>query len=309
MRASSCSHRRDSELVRLFARRASEQGHPDARLAIGMLVGRVRASSNRPKTLAVQLEPIWAARKIIHVELAAGMTCDGFVEPNGTRFDQGFRMVLRREAPESRIRFTIAHEICHTFFYEFVPELKFQPHNIDEQEERLCNLGAAELLIPAASLKRHARNLPVSLDSLEQLATSYAVSKEAMLLRLRSLKLWDCELSVWHRMANGSFALDRLVGGRRIEWGWTEDSPLQKAWDTGHQLDGRTFLECRDGQGASGVRPISYQVVRRGNALIALWSRKTFVHPRRKMPLFEQGPPTGCGHRAHARSVAPCLCG
>jgi Zn-dependent peptidase ImmA (M78 family) len=37
--------------------------------------------------------------------------------------------VLDGATPTVRQRFTIAHEICHTFFYEIVPELKFKPHS------------------------------------------------------------------------------------------------------------------------------------------------------------------------------------
>jgi len=71
---------------------------------------------------------------------------------------------------------TIAHEACHTFFYELVPELKFIPHERDEDEERLCNWGAAALLMPASSLRRRMKNVAVNLESLDAIAAEYAVS-------------------------------------------------------------------------------------------------------------------------------------
>src|ERR1700722_10963484 len=53
--------------------------------------------------------------------------CDGYIEPVGNSFESGFRVAIKPFASPARQRFTIAHEICHTFFYEFVPELKYHP--------------------------------------------------------------------------------------------------------------------------------------------------------------------------------------
>ena len=53
------------------------------------------------------------------------LRCDGYIQPQGRSSSEGFTMLVNKKLPQSRIRFTIAHEICHTIFYEIVPELKF----------------------------------------------------------------------------------------------------------------------------------------------------------------------------------------
>ena len=57
-------------------------------------------------------------------------------------------MGVKADMGEKRMRFTIAHELCHTYFYELVPELKFCDHGPNDEEEAICNQGAAALLIP-----------------------------------------------------------------------------------------------------------------------------------------------------------------
>jgi len=254
---------------------------------MSIVVRRLRQSV-RWKGLATPLDRLLRLRNILEVQTLPDLNFEGVVDPIGTSFDLGFRMVLKAGLSRSRIRFTTAHELCHTFFYEVVPELKFCLHEVDQDEERICNLGAAELLMPSTTLRKRCKGLSVSLDSLENLAGSYDVSIEAMLLRLRSLKLWHSELSMWHRMTGGGFALHRLWGGRRLEWRWPDESLLKIAWETGRQVAGRTYLELRDTHGALQLRPVTYQLSRRGEALVALWSHPSVPLPIARMPLFDE---------------------
>ena len=114
----------------------------------------------------------------------------------------------------------------------------------------------------------------------------YYVSPEAMLLRLRSLRLWNCELSFWRHTQDG-FSLDRVVGGRRVNWAWPDDAPLQKAWRGNQTVVGRTYLELRDSGGGLQLRSVCFQLIRRGNSIMALWSPKPIENARRSLPLFE----------------------
>jgi hypothetical protein len=69
------------------------------------------------------------------------LKADGALVPLGAEFSAGFRMILRRDLPEGRINFTVAHEICHTFFYERVPEIKFSAHPVDEEGSAFATAG------------------------------------------------------------------------------------------------------------------------------------------------------------------------
>src|SRR5207244_255073 len=99
---------------------------------------------------------------------------------NGKNYAAGFVMGVRNDVALARQRFTIAHEVCHTFFYEHVPEVKFEPHATDAHEERLCDFGAACLLMPADSLCADAKHRSVSVANLDELAKLYHVSRKAM---------------------------------------------------------------------------------------------------------------------------------
>jgi len=197
--------------------------------------------------------------------------------------------LLRAGVLETRTRFTLAHEICHSFFYELVPEIKFSEHRMDDQEERLCNIGAAELLMPAEDIRRDADGRSVSLSTLSSLAAQYAASLDGMITRLCTLRLWACELSVWHRLTNGEFALDRKVGGiNNVRWQWLDSSVLDRAWNERkrHPQYGRTFVGFTDSQQRDYSALVYYEVQRRGDALFALWSKRQMAEAA--SPLFRQ---------------------
>jgi hypothetical protein len=248
----------------------------------------VKGLSENPKRRehAARLDNILVKRRILVTDVVSGLSSDGYIQPMGANFEDGFRMALKGGSSPTRTRFTIAHELCHTFFYELVPEIKFGSREVDAEEERLCNLGASELLIPTPGLKRCAKQYRVSIESLEELAANYVVSPEAMLLRLRSLGLWNCELSFWRPTERG-FSLDRIVGGRKANWVWAEDAPLRETWRSNRNVAGRTYVELRDADGGLRLRSVCFQVVRRGHSVMALWSAKPIEQERRVLPLFE----------------------
>jgi hypothetical protein len=244
---------------------------------------------SRPKkanSKANQLEQFLAERKVGAVEIISDLDCDGLIRPLGRGFSEGFQMLLKETSSEARSRFTKAHEACHTFFYELVPEIKFRPHDTDDTEERLCNLGAATLLIPRKQLLKEAKHLPVCLESLQRLAESFIVSLPAMLLRLRSLKLWQCELSLWHRMTDGRFSLDQLYGGKRVEWEWLDEHLPERAWASREPIFGHSFVRYAGSRGNHRYKPISFNLRRSSTGLIALWGNG-ITQPKSVIPLFE----------------------
>lgn len=219
-----------------------------------------------------------------NVAIVEGLPSDGVIEPKGWTYTDGFRMRLRRDQAASRLRFTKAHEICHTFFYELVPEFKFLPHTTDPIEERLCNVGAEELLMPLSCVKTEAASRRVSIESLESLARHFDVSLAAMLLRLRNARLWHCELAYWHRMVDGSFVLDRKIGGRKANW-QIDSSILRRVWESAKAESGVAFIYFEQG-GLSAADRVYYQAKRRNTSVVMLWGKRTFQDGRRIPPLL-----------------------
>ncbi|MBV9927523.1 MAG: ImmA/IrrE family metallo-endopeptidase [Acidobacteria bacterium] len=128
------------------------------------------------------------------------------MEVEGRLLPQGrdFVIELRKDRPRERQNFTCAHELGHTFFYDSVPTIKYrslasvEPHH-DEQEEKLCNIAAAELLMPATIFSKIANDFLPSPQSLQEIARTFETSLTATVLRLHGLKLWDATFILWKR--------------------------------------------------------------------------------------------------------------
>lgn len=115
----------------------------------------------------------------------------------------GFKIIVRTEKEKKgnpwtkkRRRFTIAHEIGHTYFFDLdkappsrLPGLE----NYSPSEERLCDMFASALLMPEKLLlKRYASfDNEHFLSILQKLHNEFDVSYGAMALRLiKHLNLW-----------------------------------------------------------------------------------------------------------------------
>lgn len=105
-----------------------------------------------------------------------------------------------------RKRFTICHELGHTFFLSRTQSESLNLRvNADvsglslEAEERLCNLAAAELLLPEdVFLAQTAQHQP-SFHSVRELVELFQVSRLSVLLRILELKppSWRCAIIRW----------------------------------------------------------------------------------------------------------------
>jgi hypothetical protein len=116
--------------------------------------------------------------------------------------DGDFVIELRKDRPYERTNFTCAHELGHTFFYESVPSIKYrtvtssQPHH-DPEEERLCNIAAAEMLMPSDVFRKISRDYTPSPQSLQLIAQTFESSLIATVVRLLNLKVWDSKFVCW----------------------------------------------------------------------------------------------------------------
>jgi len=93
----------------------------------------------------------------------------------------------------NRMRFTIAHELIHTFFFELSSDaprnrVKVTSDKDHDQLERLCDFGAGLLLMPSRRIGPLLDREPqISPDSLRRLAQHFAVSLDALLIRLNGM--------------------------------------------------------------------------------------------------------------------------
>jgi len=90
--------------------------------------------------------------------------------------------------PKARINYSIAHELAHTLFpdcADHIRERQRMPHmgSGEWELEMLCNIGAAEFLMPIGSFPDLA-GTSMNIDTILNLRKKYEVSTEALLLRI-----------------------------------------------------------------------------------------------------------------------------
>lgn len=101
----------------------------------------------------------------------------------------GVTMRVNADRPETRQRFSVAHEISHTFFPNYATKSWCRSdarcrdrENPDDYLEMLCDIGAGELLLPLPWFSRDAATVSGA-DGLTTLARMYRASREATLRR------------------------------------------------------------------------------------------------------------------------------
>lgn len=112
---------------------------------------------------------------------------DAELSPDGAG---GMTIRVNPDRPETRQRFSIAHEISHTFFPDYTTkewcrtDARYRSReNPTEFLEMLCDIGAAELLFPRPWFERDSAAVREAAD-LAALATKYHASREATIRRL-----------------------------------------------------------------------------------------------------------------------------
>lgn len=153
-----------------------------------------------------------------------------------------------------RQRFSLAHELGHTLFYD-VENGEIRPRRDSPRGENLeaaCHKAASMILIPARALNRELKDRPLGdATSVIDLANRFEVSVEVMLRRLNDLGVFD---QIWSPVLTRQQAT-----GLRIEFAayppWLRSRLRQptrgtsfKAWfgGTEHQ-DGSFSKDSQDG--------------------------------------------------------------
>ena len=171
-------------------------------------------------------DPIALAEHLgIPVDARDGIADARTVPEEGTRV----RIEYNPNRPAARVRYSLAHEIAHTLFPDCHEQVRNRAARAeiegDEwQLEALCNLGAAELLMPAGSLP-HLAGEELRIERLMDLRKRFEVSAEALLIRATRLADEPCAAFCATRVEAG-----RHAGRYRIDYvvpsaGWEGGLP------------------------------------------------------------------------------------
>lgn len=173
--------------------------------APGDLGVRVEAKARRLHELTQRAFPDWSPppfdplvmAEALGIQVGYARTppgCHAMLIPQGC---EGFRIVCRQDTrSEGRIRFSVAHELVHTFFDDAAEVVRMRmearrkvrpaepPDPVHEALERLCNAGAAELVMPREFFARDLRRLGSGAQAIPELAETFQVSAPAAGLRM-----------------------------------------------------------------------------------------------------------------------------
>lgn len=148
--------------------------------------------------------------------------------------DDQLQIEYNPNRPRGRCRYSIAHELAHTLFPDCKERVRHrlareEMTKDDWQLEMLCNIGAAELLMPIGSFP-DLKQADLSIDVLMKLRQKFDVSSEALLLRVVRLTELPCFMFCASRreLSSGSdrYVLDYMVGSRSWKGSLPSGAPL-----------------------------------------------------------------------------------
>ncbi len=134
----------------------------------------------------------------------------------------GVRIEYDPGRPAGRLRFSVAHEIGHTLFPDVAELTRHRTGQgavetfdgpDDWQLEMLCNVAAAELLMPAQSLE-DLRLVGLDLRELMTRRKRLQVSTEALLRRLLALTDLPAAMFAARRTSSGQYVIDYAAASR-----------------------------------------------------------------------------------------------
>lgn len=102
-------------------------------------------------------------------------------------------MLINGSRPPVRQRYSIGHEIIHTFFPDFEREVRstgprwWRERDSQSEIEQLCQIGASELLMPVEAFRREMERHETSLAAVLSLAVLFEASPEAAVRRFVDL--------------------------------------------------------------------------------------------------------------------------
>ncbi len=165
---------------------------------------------------------------------------------------------LNDNLSETKKRFTVAHEIGHTFFFDLedqvnsrfrVEDSGVETLHPDFEEERICNLAAEEILMPSAQFSSRLQQLPPLASTILQLSREFKTTIHTTSLRVVQLSDYKLIICMWKYRASMNLYetvwIARNGNYKEVEqekFFATEDQPIFKAFSTKTSFRGRKWI-------------------------------------------------------------------
>ncbi|MHB1004921.1 MAG: ImmA/IrrE family metallo-endopeptidase [Chloroflexota bacterium] len=169
--------------------------------ARGAVIGRARRLLEEIAVEAppVDLRMVGSFRGVREIQTVR-MASAGRLVPEGA----GFVIQVNADHSRGRQNFSAAHEIGHVLLPSYqkkprlIDDLQTGAYDESQEEEYLCDLAAAELLMPMTLFRPVAAEAGFGLEAVTKLAHTFRASREAAAIRLVQTELWPCAVAVWH---------------------------------------------------------------------------------------------------------------
>ena len=160
-------------------------GRADGRAAINALCRRLVSESGQKEP---PFDPgVYAqSRGPILILEEQGVPTHGVLEKSGTNFT----IKINSDLGVFRRRFVACHELVHTFFEEAATKFRLHALGLNghsPEEERLCDWGAARLLMPDSAVKRMLNGREIGLGLVKEASSLFQVS-----LQVASRRVVEC---------------------------------------------------------------------------------------------------------------------
>jgi Zn-dependent peptidase ImmA (M78 family) len=161
------------------------------------------------KVPPVNVHALAARRGVISIS-ESSLDCDGVISVTASG---AYSIEVNRDHPRVRQRFTIAHEVGHTFFFDLGrredKRYRIRDDSLDgmtrsSAEEQLCNFAAAEILMPDHQFANLARETGPTASSLRDLAKKFDVSLQAAARRVADTLSLNITVALWEYDASTS---------------------------------------------------------------------------------------------------------
>ncbi len=151
-------------------------------------------------------------------------------DQQGILLNSATGMILIREGdPIVRQRFTEGHELMELLFdaqADVAKELNLVAWD-EARKEKLCDAGAAELLMPKRLFQSHIKHLGTSMGTARSLSRIYNTSLIATLIRMVALTVNEVAIVLWKPIDSAG------VAGWQLEW-----SVVSETWSEGLLMRG-----------------------------------------------------------------------
>ncbi len=221
--------------------------------ATSLIVERARQLVNRlvedrghdkPPFLPEEFARLQGIKKIVKADL-------GKTSAILLRFQDGYVVKVNQNHNLARQNFSCAHEIGHTLFSElklerYIHSIEYRVFNPSKTvevraraRERLCDVAAAELLMPEFVFRKYLSSFGLSISSIEHLANVFKVSVEAAAMRIAEVSVEPCIALKWllrrgikRGIKTEALSLKSRVGPGRNSRGKNNYIPVHKPTST-----------------------------------------------------------------------------